>query len=623
MDLFERFSSKENLKKAFLYLKEEIDESSLALDPIWKPSISAVAQLGDGFFEALQEYTRENKYQPDKADFIYADKDNMGVRPICSFSVVDRIIFQAILNPLILGNIIDKKLYSYCLGNRIAGKEHYLKPYKVQWAKFCDKQVEAFSKKLIWRAEFDIQTYYESIPIDTLLKILREDFLINNEPILKILEKQLKNWAENTTLCGVPQGATASHILANAYLYPLDIFLDDLKRDNEFDYFRYVDDTVIMAKSADTINYIVSKIVIFLRKYNLKLNTKSRLEQLKNTKAIEERKFYNPYGRINETSKQKIDKISKKILPTLRQIINGRKPDKIDVSGLNYYLKAMAGLGNPVFLDSLIAIIPKKPSLVFLICRYFGFYFSEDKNFYGWGGKSVLDKYEKIWKIYKSNSLTDWTKFWLLKVLSAPLLAKDHKDFQKEINRIIADPNAKFLRPLAFFYRAYMREQIDPMADLGFNLDDIKRHIRNANTEIEKAIYYYFLIYLKGSEDRDTIKELLYEALQAKSPEIQTMGIFLVEKLYRIPLPTLIKRHPHKRIGDKLVIDMNDKEAWDINLEAEMLGELGRIYFKLPIPTQASAKKKPDEFLTDEGKIAQDKLASFFGIPTPLKVEVK
>src|SRR3989344_5848620 len=109
MDLFQSFSSKENLKQAFLYLNDEINKSSLALDPIWRPALSAVAQLGDEFFETLQEYLRQNKYQPDKSDFIYALKDNMDVRPISVFSLVDRIVFQALMNPLILGNRIDNK----------------------------------------------------------------------------------------------------------------------------------------------------------------------------------------------------------------------------------------------------------------------------------------------------------------------------------------------------------------------------------------------------------------------------------------------------------------------------------------------------------------------------------
>lgn len=363
MDLFQNFSSKENLKKAFAYIKDEANESNLPLDPIWRPAISAVAQLGDGFFETLQEYIRQNKYQPEKADFIYADKDNLGLRPICVFSVVDRIVFQALLNPWILGDKIDKKLCNSCLGHRMFGKEKYLKPYKKQWAKFCDKQIEAFNKNFTWRVEFDIQTYYENIHTDSLLQILKEDLQIRDERLLKILEQQLKTWTEKPTMCGVPQGANASHILANAYLYPLDTFFDDLKSNGEFEYFRYVDDIVLMARSADKINQIVAQAGLFLRKYNLTFNEKTKLEKLQNTSNIEELKFYNPYGQPNETSQQKVAKISKRLPTILRKIKSGKEIKKTEISGLRYYLKAGANIGNPEMLDDLISLIPKKPSL--------------------------------------------------------------------------------------------------------------------------------------------------------------------------------------------------------------------------------------------------------------------
>jgi len=607
MDLFQSFSSKENLKKAFSYLKDEADESTLPLDPIWRPAISAVAQLGDEFFETLQEYLRQNKYQPDKADFIYADKDNMGLRPICVFSVVDRIVFQALLNPCIFGDKIDKKLCRSCFGNRVFGKEKYLKPYKNQWANFCDKQIEAFNKKFAWRVEFDIQTYYENIHIDTLLKILKENLLIQDERLLKILEQQLKTWAEKPTMCGVPQGANASHILANAYLYPLDTFLDDLKSNGDFEYFRYADDIVLMAKSADKINQIVAQTGLFLRQYNLTFNEKTKLERIKNTANIEELKFYNPYGQLNETSQQKVAKISKKLPTILRKIKGGGDIKKAEISGLRYYLKAGANIGNPQMLDDLISLIPKRPSLTYLICRYLGYYFSDvDKDFYKANEKLIRSKYEKVWKTYSDNSLTEWTKFWLLKVLSAPPFAKDHEDFQSELRKIVADPNAKFLRPLAFFYKAYVKEQIDPFEDLGFTSDDIKRHIRNAKTETEKAIYYYFAVYLSGVEENGIIRGLLYETLQAKSPEIQTMGLFLVKNLYH-----LFETSP------AVVNDRNVVTKWNIKLEQEITGELSRIYFKLPTPEPQKAKSKPPtegDFLTFEGKIAKDQFTQFLGI---------
>ncbi|HOX10367.1 MAG TPA: reverse transcriptase domain-containing protein [Candidatus Moranbacteria bacterium] len=614
MDLFDKFTSKENLKQAFLYLKYETDESSLPLDPIWRPSISAIVHLGDDFFETLQEYLRQGKYQPDKADYIYASKDNLGVRPICIFSVVDRIIFQALLNPSVLGNIIDKKLFSFCCGNRIASKEKFLKPYKNQWVFFCDKQIEAFEKKLTWRVEFDIQTYYENIHIDTLLKVLNEQFKINDAKILEILSKQLKSWSENPTMCGVPQGANASHILANAYLHPLDTFIDDLKSNGDFEYFRYADDIVIMSKSADTLNHIVDKLVLFLRSYNLRLNEKTKLEKLKNTSGIEELKFYNPYGNLNETSKQKIARIGKKIPTILRKIKNGNDTKKTEMSALKYYLKSGVDLGNTEMLNDLIALVLMRPSLTYLVCRYLGFYFSElNKFLYGAKEDIIHSKYERVWKTYHSNSLTDWTKFWLLKVLSAPLFAKNHTGFQMELDRIIADPKAKFFRPLAFFYRAYMKEKGDPSASLGFNLDDIKRHIRNAKTEGERATYYYFAVYLRDIEEDEAIKELVYEALQSKSLEIQTMGIFLVEKLHRLFGWLLVNE---KKVDEKTVI-----EKYTPILEREIAGEFSKIYFNLQ--SSETLTKTKDEFLNDEGKIAQDKLAPFFGMSTtPLKIEV-
>lgn len=592
MDLFDKFTSQENLKLAFQYLQDEVDESTIPLDPIWRPSISAITQLGDDFFETLQNYLRQGNYRPDKADYILAQKDHLGGRPICILTVVDRIIYQALLNPKILGNEIDKKLFSFSLGNRILGNENYLKRYQNQWEDFNNKQIDAFKKNFSWRIEFDIQTYYENIHINTLIQVLRDQFKINDERLLNILGEQLKTLAEIPEIgMGIPQGAKASHILANAYLHPLDTFINDLKSTGDFEYFRYADDMVVMSKNLDKANYLVDQTVSFLRKYHLTLNDKTKLERLKDIKSIEENKFYNSYGTINETSQQKVNKISKTLPRIFRKIKQGQEISKQDISGLKYFLKAGEKLGNPDIIDDLITIIPKRPSLIFLICRYLGYFLSEQSNFFHPVSAEVIQsKYEKIWKIYCNNSLTDWAKFWLIKVLSIPLLATGHKEFQAELNRIAIDSEAKFLRPLVYFYKAYAKDEIDPSIDLGFNLDDIRRHIKNAESATEKSIYYYFLIYLSGVEDGEAINELLYEALESNSPEIQLMGIFLKVKL-------------------------------GVQITRNIKGDLSRIYFKLP--AQETTKEKSvskiadDKYLNFEGKIAKDQLVTLLGIAKP------
>jgi hypothetical protein len=47
--LFDRFSSRENLKKAFEYVKDELIHSSLSVNPINHPALTAIAGLGDQF----------------------------------------------------------------------------------------------------------------------------------------------------------------------------------------------------------------------------------------------------------------------------------------------------------------------------------------------------------------------------------------------------------------------------------------------------------------------------------------------------------------------------------------------------------------------------------------------
>lgn len=633
MDLFTAFSSKENLKQAFLYLKDETDNSTLPLDPILRPASSAIAQLGDDYFEALQELIRTDKYYPDKADYIYADKDNMGLRPICIFSVVDRIVFQALLNPSILGEAIDKKLYSSCYGHRVLGDACFLEPYQDRWRTFCKKQIEAFDNNLIWSVEFDLQTYYEAIHIDTLLKTLSEHFQIKDERLMNILRRQLKIWTDRPTECGIPQNANASHVLANAYLHPLDTFVNDLKVGGTFEYFRYVDDVVIMSTNADEISRITTQIALFLRPFNLTLNEKTKLKKLKNTKSIEERIFYNPYGLINETSREKVAKIRKRLPTIIRKIKEDGELRKADLSGLRYYLKAGAEASDGELLSDFISLIPRKPSLTNLICRHVGLHISdEDDEYYDTNREYIHAIYNKIWKTYHDNSLSEWSKFWLLKTMSAPNFARGHAGFQQELSRIIIDPNAKFLRPIAFFFRAYERdmnrrdrilrgESIDAVG-VGFSADDLRRQIRKSQSAAEKAIYYYFVIYLRNIEDESVLRNLAEEALRAESPEVQTMGLFLLKKFYRKSAPEILnERFPNGIPKGDLVLEVEERDTLNINLENRELGELCKIFYKLPTPPQAPPEIKQDALLTEDGKIAPNKLAQFFGV-SPLKVEM-
>ena len=92
MSLFQRFSSRENLKLAYKYVRHELAYSSLSVSPINHPALTAIDALGDQFFIALEKYLRDDKYTPERGFFVYIPKDNLELRPVCVLSMIDRIV---------------------------------------------------------------------------------------------------------------------------------------------------------------------------------------------------------------------------------------------------------------------------------------------------------------------------------------------------------------------------------------------------------------------------------------------------------------------------------------------------------------------------------------------------
>ena len=52
---------------------------------------------------ALEKYIRDEKYIPERGFYVYIPKDNLGLRPVCVISMIDRIVYQAMFNQKILG----------------------------------------------------------------------------------------------------------------------------------------------------------------------------------------------------------------------------------------------------------------------------------------------------------------------------------------------------------------------------------------------------------------------------------------------------------------------------------------------------------------------------------------
>jgi RNA-directed DNA polymerase len=95
----------------------------------------------------------------------------------------------------------------------------------------------------------DLKSYFDTIPHDRLMSLVKQR--VADGRVLSLIESFLKQGVlegmrEWTPVCGAPQGAPLSPLLANIYLHPLDV----LMRDAGYEMVRYADDFLVLCRTA-------------------------------------------------------------------------------------------------------------------------------------------------------------------------------------------------------------------------------------------------------------------------------------------------------------------------------------------------------------------------------------
>lgn len=528
-DLFERFSSKENLKLAYKYVQSELAHSTLSINPINHPTLTAINALGDQFFVALEGYLRDEKYSPERGFFVYIPKDNLGLRPVCVLSMVDRIVYQAIFNQDILGNkidgqISDKSCFAYRLNDDVS--DDFFVHYSKGWDAYCQAQTEAYEKGYTWKTEIDVQQYYEHIPIEKLIQNLKNEFSIKNNRILDLLKKQLCTWAEYPELPkGIPQGQGASSILGNAYLSALDSYVETTLAGKKLRYFRYVDDIVLMGKSRKDVLQATEKITHFLRGHNLNLNEKTRVIELTNTETIEAMRIRPEYAdALPEMPEDELAILKQQIPDIIATITAGKEVSKPQIRTLKSYLKMGADY-DLSFLTELAGIIPLRPSLVVPIIQYL----TEGRGFLLAFGDELdiilLDS--ALWGAYGNDEISSWSKFWILKLLvSSENLSIG--EIQGEMRRILGSDEATIFKIVSLYYKAIHNHKI--------GIEMVGQAIKDAENNVEKSLYSFFLLNAFDGVRNSTIKNYIEKALSSPSPEVNLIGCFLYQSKPQIKI---------------------------------------------------------------------------------------
>jgi len=146
------------------------------------------------------------------------------------------------------------------------------------WARFRKIQLDKAADQRKSHVVFtDLTGFYENIDLDTLISDLRG--LDCDFGVVDLLKSCLYRWSSIPGR-GIPQGYSASDVLAKVYLNPVDTAMVD----NGFDYVRYVDDMRVFCPSFVNCKSALMFLIQVLRRRGLNLQT-AKTEMLRREDA--------------------------------------------------------------------------------------------------------------------------------------------------------------------------------------------------------------------------------------------------------------------------------------------------------------------------------------------------
>lgn len=229
--LMDKVWSYSNLEQAFRDVKK--NRGSHGVDNV---TIKEYENDLEHNLRVLQESLRDKTFRAKPVRRVYIPKADGTKRPLGIPTVGDRVLQAAVKRQL--EPIFEQKFLSCSYGFRPGRSAHMA--------------IEQIRKDLMDGYTFvidaDIKTYFDAIPHQKLLELIREEMVDGSvlALILQFLKSGiLEDGIVHESYSGSPQGGVISPLLANIYLHPLDELM--VLRGHRIT--RYADDFVICCKS--------------------------------------------------------------------------------------------------------------------------------------------------------------------------------------------------------------------------------------------------------------------------------------------------------------------------------------------------------------------------------------
>jgi RNA-directed DNA polymerase len=223
-------------------------------------SIERFAAQAERYLRELHDSLKDGSYRPSPIKRVEIPKGDGRTRPLGIPTVKDRIVQTAL--KMTIEPIFEAQFRPGSYGFRPG-----------RGCKDALREVDRLLKAgFTWVVDADLQGYFDSIPPDRLMALVEHS--ISDGRVLALIEGFLRQDIMTAMACwqpaaGTPQGAVVSPLLANLYLHPLDLLMEQSGRRMV----RYADDFVILCRSEDEARAALRQVAAWVTANGLTLHS--------------------------------------------------------------------------------------------------------------------------------------------------------------------------------------------------------------------------------------------------------------------------------------------------------------------------------------------------------------